>query len=71
MKKYKFITIEKSTLSGTTYTINTKRDQDFLGAIEFYPPWRQYVLRPWDGNTVWSADCLRDVIDFIENETSK
>lgn len=36
-----------------------------LGVLEWYAPWRQYVLKPaWP--TIFNRGCLRDVADFCE-----
>jgi hypothetical protein len=38
---------------------------DPLGQIQWYGPWRQYVMIAQSG-TVWSAGCLQDVRSFID-----
>ena len=69
MKKYKFITIEQDPTGG--YKVRNDRGQDLLGYIDKYRPWRnQWTFFPKVG-TVWSLDCLEDVIDFIKNEIPK
>ena len=40
------------------------RDGDDLGEVHWYPPWRQYCFYPDEG-TVFSADCLADIQDFL------
>lgn len=70
MKKYKFITIEKSYADENTYLIYNNKSRTSMGDIVWYPPWKQWVFKT-DYDFVWSADCLRDVINFIENEIPK
>lgn len=71
MKKYKFITIEEDVISGEGgYNIRNNRQKDLIGWIDKNPRWNQWVLIPQRGS-IWSADCLRDVIDFIEKEILK
>lgn len=69
MKKYKFITIEPDGDGG--YIIINNRDQDVIGYVTSYKPWKQWVFYSYSEHCVWSASYLRDVIDFIENETPK
>lgn len=37
----------------------------YLGSIKWRGQWRKYVYEPWSP-IVMDADCLRDVINFIE-----
>lgn len=68
MKKYKFITIESMGM-GEFIILNNKSNKP-IGGISYYGPWSQYVFDA-DENSVWSADCLEDVIDFIKNKLPK
>ena len=52
------------------YRICTRRDEDIIGWIEWYGPWRQFCLCA-EANTVWSAGCLQDVQDFIRKHAGK
>lgn len=49
--------------------INNKSN-DMLGEIYYYPPWRQYVVGFFEG-CIFNNTCLRDIIDFMENEIPK
>lgn len=69
MKKYKFITIESDGDKG--FVIRNNRIGNVIGYITHYAPWRGWVMTSYSENTVWSADCLEDVIDFIKNEIPK
>jgi len=37
---------------------------DGLGEVYWFPPWREYCFFPDDG-TVFSADCLAEIQDFL------
>lgn len=43
-------------------------DGDLLGYIKWFPSWRKYVFYPYQ-NTVYEETCLREVAEFIEQET--
>lgn len=36
-----------------------------LGSITYYGPWQEYCLFP-TRDTVWSIDCLLDIISFLK-----
>lgn len=71
MKKYRFITIKQDDrpLFGgkPVYQILNNRSGDQLGALSYYPPWRQYVFSS-SLSSVFNNSCLRDVLDFMERE---
>lgn len=67
MKKYKFITIEKS-LTVHDYMIYNNESKEWIGSIVYYDPWKRHIFITKSSAVIWSADCLRDVIDFIENK---
>lgn len=66
---YEYIYFEKTTEEKPnktlTWYVKNKRSNDFLGRIEWYPRWRCYCLNP-TMDTVFSLDCLADIIDFIK-----
>lgn len=68
MKEYKFIDFEHAPQG--TYSIRNRKDSANLGTLFYYGLWRKFVLKSND-SVIWSVDCLRDVIDFIENEIPK
>ena len=70
MKKYKFITIKRAIHDKHFWRITNNKSGEYLGAIKRWESWKQYVFTA-DRDSIWSADCLRDVIDFIENEIPK
>ncbi len=71
MKKYKFITIKENSLEAGCYVITNNMTDEYLGAIRPYPSWRKHVLMAVNKHSVWSVDCLEDVINFIKNEIPK
>lgn len=58
----------RSTLPRAAWTIKNAKHRDVLGVLEWYAPWRRYVLAANDG-AVWSPDCLRDVAGLCERLT--
>ncbi len=46
------------------YAIINKKHGGILGLIKWNSGWRQYCFFP-QFDTVWSAGCLNDVINFI------
>ena len=39
-----------------------------LGAIQWYSPWRKYCFTPGE-KTIFEEDCLKDIIDFMLEQT--
>ena len=68
-RQYEYIAIERisSSKSGKThlYHVTNRRFGTTLGHIRWFARWRQYVYEP-SSHTVYSAGCMRDIIDFIE-----
>jgi len=50
------------------WLVITKENRSIIGTIKWYGAWRKYCFFPKD-KTVWEEDCLRDIANFIENET--
>jgi hypothetical protein len=51
--------------------VGSLKDHGYLGTISFYPGWRQYIFEGSMGDTIWSAECLRELatkIDELEAE---
>lgn len=67
MKKYKFITIKKS-LTADDYMIYNNKSKEWIGSIVYYGSWKRHIFITKSSAVVWSVFCLRDVIDFIENQ---
>jgi hypothetical protein len=47
------------------YSCRNNRSMDELGQIKWYGPWRQYCYFP-TVQAVYSAGCLKDIQDFME-----
>lgn len=74
MKKYKFIYIEQVGQEifnkKPVYRIFNNRNKSQLGILSWYPPWKEYVFSS-QLECVFNNSCLRDVLDFIENQIPK
>jgi len=54
----------------SVYSIQSKFDGFELGAVKWYPNWRQYCFFP-AAECIWSVDCLTDLKNFVEIENTK
>ena len=74
MKKYKYITIkqvkEELFEQKPVYRIFNTKTKEQIGLISFYKPWKEYVFSSIE-SCVFNNGCLRDVLDFMENEIDK
>jgi hypothetical protein len=70
MKKYKHIYInelpDEQRDDKPVYGIFNNNSNVIIGQLSFYNAWNQYVFESAP-DCIFSASCLRDVIDFIEN----
>ena len=69
-KKYKYISIRNSEKYPKVYHIINNRSQESLGVIYYYPYWKQWVV-DFCMDCVFNNACLRDILDFMENEIPK
>ena len=60
--RYKFIHFEGD---GDCHYVMTNNGDKFLGTIQWYKPWKEICFISYVG-TIWSTECLTDIIDFIE-----
>jgi hypothetical protein len=72
IKKYKFITILENNANlfvndHPSFQILNNKRMNLLGMIEYYAEWNQYIFESAP-NMVYSVSCLRDIIDFINNQ---
>ena len=71
MKKYRFITIkqlDEELFEGKpVFRIYNNKGGEQLAILSFYKPWKQYVFSS-RGDSVFNNSCLRDVLDFMEND---
>lgn len=64
---YTTFTEVRDTGKTKVWSVDNSKDGSHIGKIRWYGAWRKYVLCP-ASQTVWSADCLRDVAEFIERQ---
>ena len=66
----KWIDIHEITANTKTkqFAVSTKDGQP-LGEIRFFPRWRKYSFYPYS-QTIYEADCLRDIANFCQARTS-
>lgn len=51
------------------YVVLNVSSGDELGWLRWYAAWRQFCFFA-EGNTVWSAGCLKDLLDALEKITA-
>lgn len=61
--EYKFIRFVQ--FKSQRWYCENKKHGDLLGGVVFCSQWNQYTFAPPSG-TEFSADCLRDIADFLE-----
>ena len=66
VKTYKHFHIKQTDIAGgiTTRYIVMSRRNEILGWVRWYSPWNRWCFLPCEG-TVWSDNCLTDIVDFI------
>jgi hypothetical protein len=47
------------------YLIRNIRGGDVIGNFDWYQPWGRYIAE-FTENSVWSRDCLEDVVAFMK-----
>ena len=71
--EYRFIHFEDMTCEGDkhlTFNCYNTKHGDSLGLVSWLKEWKQHVFIPSD-RTEFSADCLRDIADFMEQLARK
>lgn len=63
--RYKYIHFEIRADDEDIWECHNNRTDDLLGELNFDKQWRQWVFMPEHG-CIFSADCLQDIIHFIE-----
>jgi hypothetical protein len=72
MKKYKHITIEQK--NGETwenkpvYEIWNNKSGGILAKLFYYSSWKRYIFRQEIDDAIFDINCLKDIVDFLENE---
>lgn len=67
-KQYEYIEMVEVTADSVKtkrFAVMNRTHGYALGEIGWSPPWRQYIFKPFS-DTIFSAGCLKDIIDFIE-----
>jgi len=69
---YQYITFLERESTGKTskWACRNKKSEAVLGEIKWYGAWRQYCYFPTI-QAVYSAGCLNDISDFIEQLNPK
>ena len=66
-RKFKFFAVRQTEdvyAGKLLYTVFSNKSGAELAVIFWYPQWKQWVFRA-DDDSVWSADCLHDVIEVL------
>jgi len=53
-----------------TWMVINKDTRAVIGCIGWDCGWRKYVFNPYH-STMYEEDCLRDIANFVENETKQ
>ena len=68
--RFKFIKFDQApTSDGMQWFCDNNKSGDNIGVAVYYEPWRQWVFEAVD-TAVFSADCLRDIAEFMEGLNS-
>jgi hypothetical protein len=66
-KFIKFVMVERKPKTNVYECYNTRHGA-LLGVVKWYGPWRRYCFWP-QPNCIFSAECMDDVAQFINNRT--
>ena len=50
------------------WRVDNKHEGYEIGYVEWFPDWSCFIFAPLE-QTVYSADCLRDIAEFCESKT--
>lgn len=56
--------VEKVTQLREPLNCLSNKTQCVLGRVEYFTPWRQWVIAPWE-DCVWNTTCLADLMHFL------
>jgi hypothetical protein len=70
-KTYKHLSIEPRADShaptATIYEVYNRTTRAFLARIIYFKPWAEWILEPNNmTQPIFSASCLRDIVEFLE-----
>jgi len=63
--QFRFIEFVSHSAFPEVWVCRNKRDKGILGGVEWYPQWKQFTFSASE-SSVFSADCLRDIADFLD-----
>jgi len=63
--KYIFIILIDVLPKTRVYSVTSRSDNNRIGIIKWYAPWRRYCYFP-EEDTIYSSGCLDDINDFIQ-----
>jgi len=59
-----FIKVEDKPKTSVWHCRSRSSDDELLGIVEWYGPWRQYCFSP-EAQTVFNVTCFDDISNFI------
>lgn len=62
--KYIYFELMKQKPKTQSWAVINKSSQFYLGVIEWYYAWRQYIFTPVEGS-IYNNGCLQTIIEFI------
>jgi hypothetical protein len=62
---YTIFTEVSDTGKTKVWSVDNSDNGSHIGVVKWRGGWRKYALFP-ESDTLWSADCLRDVANFID-----
>lgn len=68
-KYLNFVQIEDLNRKTTIWEVRNLKYGYVLGSVKWYSSWRQYCFWP-SVSTVYSPDCLNDIVAFIKEQMS-
>ena len=63
-KQYKYIEFCSVPMIRNVWACYNRKHRTVLGGVEWSSAWKQFVFQP-ERDCVFSADCLRDIQDFL------
>ena len=65
-KWLKFNELDVPNRKTKVFEVRNKSSDFFLGTVEWWGAWRQYIFKPTAEGTIWSHGCLLDLSNFIK-----
>lgn len=70
MKDHKrvFVSLKREGVSSTGKTdiwgVYNRNEDDYLGVVKWYSPWRKYIFYP-EGDTFYDDKCMKEISIFL------